>query len=262
MNKLFPVFAFFLVSSFNAQVGISTNSPLSTLDVAGDVVIRGELSVGGTDTEKGNPGLADQVLTSQGVGLAPTWKYVNVPFMENAQYKLINTYIKDDSTGIPSADLAGAASTPLLSSEGTVWSSSWKKIPGLSTQLEIKSAKNNVTYQLQMGVELKSNAASKTVGFTCGIFKNDVLVGLRADYVTTTGTNPIQNIYTLNFDEVNSAPKIYTIDVACRKTYTSDTTNNVISVGTNINNTYTGSNAFALKSFFKIDVAEIVTYTN
>lgn len=247
------------IASF-AQVGINTSSPNASLDVNGDVVLRNELRMGGTNLVNGNAGSVDQVLVSQGEGQVPVWKSVSVPFMENTQYKLINTYIKDDQVGL--VGLTGAATTPATSSikENITTSTTWKKIQGLSTQLEIKSDKNNTTYQLQTGVELVA-AANQTVGFICGIFKDNILVAIRPDKITSITTAPIQGIYTLNYTEANSLNGIYTMDVACRVTSTTSNAN-VISIGANTNNSNTGSNAFALKSFFKIDVAELVTYTN
>lgn len=260
VNKTLVVISIMSFISGFSQVGINTPSPNASLDVNGDVVLRNELRVNGTNSVNGSPGSVDQVLVSQGEGLAPVWKSVNVPFMENTQYKLINTYIKDDQVGL--AGLTGAATTPATSSikENISSSTTWKKIPGLSTQLEIKSDKNNTTYQLQTGVELVA-AANQTVGFICGIFKDNVLVAIRPDKITSVAAAPIQGIFTLNYTEANSPKGLFTMDVACRVTSTTANAN-VISIGVNTNNSNTGSNAFALKSFFKVDVAELVTYTN
>jgi hypothetical protein len=84
----------------NAQVGIGTTKPKSTLDVNGKTTLRKELRVGGTSSTIGSAGLNGQVLVSQGEGKSPVWKSINVPFMEEGQYKLINSYLSSDQTGI------------------------------------------------------------------------------------------------------------------------------------------------------------------
>lgn len=246
----------------NAQLGINTSKPKSTLDVNGDLFIRQEIRMGGTNTTAGNAGSVGQVLVSQGNGLPPAWRGVSVPFMEDKQYKLINTYLKSDQVGIASANLDGVATTPAVSSVGEKISTIWNKIPGLSFNLDVKSASNNITYQLQSGVELQTNATGKSVRYICGIFKNDLLVALRPDALTSIDSAPIEGIYTLNYTESNIPVGTYVIDVACRKIYTSDQTNNKLSIGVNILNTNNQSNAFALKSILKVDVAELVMYTN
>ncbi|WP_314241257.1 hypothetical protein [Empedobacter tilapiae] len=239
-----------------AQVGVNTNIPKSKLDVEGDVVIRGPLRVGGSDLIKGNAGEKDQVLVSQGEGKAPLWKYVKVPFMENGQYKLINTYVVDDDKGI--SDLSAPDNKP-LSNLGEQYTAAWHKISGLSTSIEIKAEENKVTYQLQAGIEA-STPTGNTVGevkFICGIFKNNILVALRPDKIQTlTIGTPIQYIYTLNYTEENAVKGIHKVEVACRR---KDGANHQFRVGTNISNS-TNSNSFALKSFLKIDLAELVTF--
>lgn len=260
LNKtLIMAFPLFFVNNY-AQVGIQTNAPNAMLDVNGDVLLRNELRTGGTDLVDGKPGGPDQVLVSQGEGSAPVWKSINVRFIENTQYKLINTYIKDDQIGLKS--LTGNATNPKTSSvgENITNSTTWKKIPGLSTEIEIKVDKNKITYQVQAGVELVANTG-ESVGFVCGIFKNNILAAIRPDNLAAVNTDPIQGLYTLNYTETDSSTGKFTMDVACRVTSTSNI-DNKLSIGVNTSDSNTGSNAFALKSFFKTDIAELVIFTN
>ena len=239
-----------------AQVGINTSKPISKLDVNGEVVLRGSLRIGGTDQVKGNAGQKDQVLVSQGVGNSPTWKYVNVPFMETGQYKLINTYVADDEVGIRTLTIADGIA---LSNIGDPYTTNWAKVAGLSTSMEIKSDENKITYQLQAGIEANTPTGTGVgeIKFICGIFKNGFLVALRPDKITTlTVGTPIQYIYTLNYTEENVIKGTHVIDVACRRI---EGAGHTFSIGTNTAGS-TNSNSFALKSFMKIDLAELVTF--
>ncbi|MNT71405.1 hypothetical protein D3C72_2098860 [compost metagenome] len=104
--------------------------------------------------------------------------------------------------------------------------------------------------------------------FLCGIFKDDKLIALRPDKITTAYSNtPTQYMFTLNYSEQNSPIGIYKMDVACRKVATTNV-NNYFSIGSNIP-TYqsgtvtvanTGSNSFALKSFFKTDITQLIIF--
>lgn len=93
MPALFLVFSFFS----NAQVGnvgVNTETPQSRLDVNGSIQLRNELQVNGT------AGTAGQVYFSQGNAALNDWKPVNIPFLEDGQYQLVNTYAKRDQLGI------------------------------------------------------------------------------------------------------------------------------------------------------------------
>ncbi|MCA6065973.1 hypothetical protein JI747_002210 [Chryseobacterium sp. RG1] len=266
------IVTFLMSLTMYSQVGINTTTPKSTLDVNGDLALRNALSTGGTDAVNGNPGSVDQVLVSKGAGQPPVWKYANIPFMENSQYKLINTYLKADQTGITTLSNTVAASAPVTSNLNEDFDpAKWVKIADLATPVEIKSSQNKVTYQFQTGVELVNKAvgSGSSVDFICGIFKNNKLVALRPDGITAVDNAPTQSIFTLNYTEENVAKGTYTVEVACRKIYSSDVANNYFRIGINIptygptpNVNNTSSNAFSLRSLFKIDIAELVTYTN
>lgn len=77
-----------------AQVGINTDTPQTTLDVNGNVQLRNELRI------NNDPGLPGQIYFSQGGSTVNNWRNVNVPFLEDSQYQLVNTYAKKDQLGI------------------------------------------------------------------------------------------------------------------------------------------------------------------
>ena len=252
-----------------AQVGVGTSTPNSTLDVNGKTTLRKELRVGGTSTQAGNAGTNGQVLVSQGAGLPPVWKTVNVTFVEEGQYKLVNSYLSTDQTGINTLSNGVLGDTVLRNSIGDDISDTskgrWVKIAALENTITIKNPKNKLVYNFQTGVEMKSTSSttSQNVSFACGVFRNGKLVAVRPDEISTTNNserNGIQEyIFTLNYTEQNVPAGSQKIEVACRKIETSNN-NAQFTVGRNISSTNTVSNTFTLESDFKIDVIEFVTY--
>lgn len=251
-----------------AQVGIGTSNPNALLDINGDVALRNELSLGGTDLLKGNPGETNQVLVSQGEGLPPTWKYVKAPFVEDGTYKLTNTYLAESEYGISNFSSGVAGDRVYTSSVGDIIDNKWTKIPNLTTQLDLKFAENKLVYQVQAGVEIVGANAGSTVKFLCGIFKNNKLIALRPDKITTAYSNtPTQYMFTLNYSEQNSPIGVYTMDVACRKIDSTDV-NDYFVIGSsiptyksgNVTVTNTSSNSFALKSFFKTEITQLIIF--
>ncbi|MCT2407834.1 hypothetical protein NZD88_09820 [Chryseobacterium antibioticum] len=259
----------FLSLSVNAQVGIGTTSPKSNLDVSGKTTLRKELRVGGTSAQIGSAGLNGQVLVSQGEGLPPVWKSLNVSFMEEGQYKLINSYLSSDQAGITDLSNGVAADNVYKNNVGDditdTSKGKWSKITGLENNFIIKNGKNRLTYQFQTGIEMKAPDAtvSQSITFTCGVFRNGKLVAVRPDKVVSnnnTEKSGIQDyIFTLNYTEQNVPIGGHKLEVACRKINTSNVTSQ-FAVGRNVSDTNTISNAFTLESIMKIDVIEYVTY--
>ncbi|WP_449388685.1 hypothetical protein [Chryseobacterium lineare] len=271
-KKIYNIVAGFIFAIHgNAQVGIKTDAPNATLDVNGATTLRKELRVGGTSTQVGNPGLNGQVLVSQGEGLPPIWKSLNVPLVEAGQYKLTNSYLFSDQVGI---------TTFPNDSNGTVYKNNvgddindtntglWVKLGALSNAIEIKNGNNRIAYQFQTGVEMRSPtpAISENVTFACGIFRNGKLVAVRADKVSSTnnvGKNGLQDyIFTLNYTEKDVAIGTHQIEVACRKIISSNT-GSAFSIGRNLANQTSDpyiSNPFILESEFKMDIIEFITY--
>jgi hypothetical protein len=243
-------------------VGIGTTAPKSTLDINGKTTLRKELRVGGTSDQVGNAGLNGQVLVSQGEGLPPVWKSLNVSFMEEGQYKLINSYLSSDQAGITADNVYknNVGDDIADTSKGK-----WVKIAGLENNFIIKNGKNRLTYQFQTGVEMKAPSAttSQSVTFTCGVFRNGKLVAVRPDKIVSNNNTEKQGIldyiFTLNYTEQNVPVGAQKLEVACRKINSSNLSSQ-FTVGRNVSDTNTVSNAFTLESVMKIDVIEYVTY--
>ncbi|WP_029297990.1 hypothetical protein [Chryseobacterium hispalense] len=268
-NKHKCIAGLFFSIALNAQVGISTKSPNAVLDVNGTTSLRKELRVGGTSTQVGSAGLNGQVLVSQGEGLPPVWKSLNVSFVEEGQYKLINSYLSSDQVGITSLSTGVAADGIYQSNVGDditdVAKGKWVKIAALENNITIKNNNNKLNYQFQTGIEIKAPSAtsSQNITFTCGVFRNGKLVAVRPDKISSNNNSEKQGlqdyIFTLNYTEQNVPVGNQKIEVACRK-IDSSSLNSEFTIGRNISNSNTISNSFTLESVFKVDVIEFVTY--
>ncbi|AZA81693.1 hypothetical protein C1637_03710 [Chryseobacterium lactis] len=269
MKKIIYCTAGFLSFFANAQVGIGTPKPKSTLDVNGKTTLRKELRVGGTSTQAGNAGLNGQVLVSQGEGKSPVWKSLNVSFMEEGQYKLINSYLSSDQTGIITLSNGVAGDNVYKNSVGDDITDGakgkWVKIAGLENNFTIKNGKNRLTYQFQTGIEMKApvSTTSENVRFACGVFRNGKLVAVRPDRVASNNNSEKEGlmdyIFTLNYTELNVPVGIQKLEIACRKITTSNS-NSQFSIGRDVQSSNGAANAFTLESTMKIDVIEYVTY--
>ncbi|ATN07534.1 hypothetical protein EGY07_19360 [Chryseobacterium indologenes] len=270
MRKIiFCCAAGFLSFYAHAQVGIGTTKPKSVLDVNGKTTLRKELRVGGTSTQAGSAGLNGQVLVSQGEGKAPVWKSLNVSFMEEGQYKLINSYLSSDQIGIASLSNGVAGDNVYKNSVGDditdATKGKWAKIGGLETTFTIKNGRNRLTYQFQTGVEMKAptSTISDNVRFACGVFRNGKLVAVRPDRVASNNNSEkggLQDyIFTLNYTELNVPVGVQKLEIACRKITTSNS-GSQFAIGRDVASSNGASNAFTLESTMKIDVIEYVTY--
>lgn len=247
----------------SAQVGIETESPQSDLDVNGDVTIRQELRLKGTPTTQGNPGQIGQVLFSQEGSNEPTWKFVNVPFIEEGQIQLKYSFAVVDEIGIEFP--TGPGDLNELNALGTTLNSSWTEIPGLRTNIEVQKPVNKVSILFQSGVEMPNTYnpevdAKYYVRYACGIFQNDVLVALRSDQVNSLNNKNAKNqgLFTLSYVLSNVPEGNHVYKVACRKIKTSTGGSYALAIGKPLSSGTQIANNFMLSSNLKIDVMEYV----
>ncbi|SEM57872.1 hypothetical protein SAMN05421856_104288 [Chryseobacterium taichungense] len=270
-KKTYSLFAgVLLFIQTNAQVGIKTASPNATLDVNGATTLRKELRVGGTSTQVGNSGLNGQVLVSQGEGLPPAWKSLNVPLVETGQYKLTNSYLFSDQNGITTFTNSGDGiyKSNVGDDISDTNTGKWIKLGAVANAIEIKNGNNRITYQFQTGVEMRApvSTTSENITFACGVFRNGKLVAVRPDKISSnnnSGKNGLQDyIFTLNYTEQDVPVGTHQIEVACRKINSSNP-NSAFAIGHSLV-TQTGdpyvSNNFILESEFKMDIIEFITY--
>jgi hypothetical protein len=116
--------------------------------VNGKTTLRKELRVGGTSAQVGDPGLNGQVLVSQGEGLPPVWKSLNVSFMGEGQYKLINSYLSSDQSGITTLSDGVAGDNVYKNTVGDyitdISKGKWNKITGLKITLSLKTGRTGL----------------------------------------------------------------------------------------------------------------------
>lgn len=247
--------------SINAQVGINTETPQTTLDVNGSMQLRKDLSVGGSAGLTGSSGNYGQVIISEGKELNPKWKNTKVPFLEDGQYQLINSHSQIDQSGISFP--AGAAVGGNISNTGETLNSNWTVIDGLTTVINVKSSENKISLIFQAGVELSQTSSSnQNVKFICAAFFNNVLRALRADQIDAiSGKQKNQSLYTLAYTVLDLPVENYEVKLACRKI---STTNNDLRLAVGRNSEGAGTqqtNPFTMQSVLKIDLIEKVNYT-
>lgn len=263
INKFkFLPFLFFCIT-INAQVGINTTTPQSTLDVNGDITLRNELRVGGTKTVDGNPGTANQILVSQGDNVTPQWKTSKLGFFEQDEYRITESNATFDEVGIDFGNtsvgdgVATSAFGQSISSTNPVWT----EIPLLASGFNIKNTFNRTNFLFQTGLEMSNvgTTAGAFVRFTCGIFIDDQLRAIRADQINGINNKGAKNqsIFTLSYTVNNLAAGPHTVKVACRR-IASSTTGYHFAIGrTTTDGTQTVNN-FMLRSILKFDVSEQV----
>lgn len=274
----------FFTAVLNAQVGINTSAPKSTLDVNGTLTLRNELRVGGTKTVTGNPGTNNQILVSQGDNVTPEWRTSKLGFYEMDEYRVTGSDAKINNTGLDFSNtvinpvyetseindpFGGSATAPLKPS--------WTEIPlkanntaaNTVTTFKINNAVNKIDFVFQTGVEM-SNTGTTTdqfVRYACGIFIDNQLKAVRADQINgVVGKGQKnQSIFTLKYVVenlpvkalVNGVRPSYDVKVGCRR-ITSSTPGYFFAIGRTTTDGTQVANNFMMKSVLKFDVTEQV----
>lgn len=156
-----------LVSSFySAQVGINTPTPQKTLHVNGSLQLTGELNVGGNSNTAGSSGSVGQVLSSNGIGSAVSWKALNTisGTISSANYIQGTTALTINQGN--TADVPGVTIT--LTVPAGVTQTFLFTILGYATLIDSNSSQG-VFSLLQNGVKISSAFASKAGNFPGGV---------------------------------------------------------------------------------------------
>lgn len=245
----------FFVTFIYSQVGINNNTPISDLDVNGDVTLRGGLYLDGSDTEKGNPGVAGQVLVSSGAGSPPRWQRLNIPDSEEFKHYLIynNTYDDEVGAGFSSTETSGVV--PYVKGTALSSLSNWKPISGLSGNFEIFSNENKTYFTFETVAQITSSLISEAVEYACGIFVDGKLEGVRTNTLAQTGSavNTFQTMTMLLVTESLSKGN-HTVNVACTRRANYNTSAN-LGIGRSVASS--NLNNFMSRSTLKIEVFEI-----
>jgi hypothetical protein len=239
------------------QMGINTNAPNATLDVNGDVNVRGKIYLGGTDTTLGSPGVTDQVLVSSGPGQPPKWLKLNIPDGEEQFYLIYNDTF-EDNTGVQFSSSENTGHQ--IYTRGTLLSSltNWKKIPGMTQTFQVYSEENKVYFTFETVAQIATLGSGDFLDateFACGIFVDGRLEGVRVNSVEQPSvaygsfvTNTMLHV------SENVSVGTHTLDVACTRRQNYDNTYD-IGIGRGVNST--NLNNFMAKSTMKVEVFEI-----
>ncbi len=249
-----------------AQVGIGTENPRTTLDVNGDLNIRKDLKVRGTNSTNGNPGTSGQVLVSSGPNAAPQWKSIKVPFALDGEYQLVSTELKYDLDGINFGQNNNNNSSYNISRIGdpiTGTTPSWSQISGLETNILVEQTGNTLNLVFQTGAESNSVGSPTTnilVRYMCGIFQNNELVAFRGDELLDVHRKSTNNygIYTLSYSVDDLPLGTHNFKVACRRIQTTSGTYQ-FAIGRTVQNSNV-SNNFMMQSILKVELLEPVIY--
>lgn len=283
-TKYKSLFFFLLFVTFNAQVGINTTSPKSTLDVNGTITLRNELRVGGTKTTTGNPGTANQILVSQGDNVAPVWKTSKLGFYEVDEYRITQSDAKINETGINFSNTVVSPvyqtsdiNDPFAGASGATPKPAWSELPmkansaasATATTFKIDNPVNKVDFVFQTAVEMSNTGAAtdQFVRYACGIFIDNQLKAVRADQINGVVGKGQKNqaIFTLKYvvenlpvkPLVNGVRPTYDVKVGCRR-ITSSTAGYFFAVGAPTTDGTQVVNNFMMKSILKYDVTEQV----
>ncbi|MBL3548854.1 hypothetical protein [Chryseobacterium sp. KMC2] len=259
MNRKWTIVAvIFLSFCVKGQVGINTETPEKDLDINGDISLRREFRVGGNEFIQGDPGQYGQVLVSRGTNEPPQWKFLNIPFLEDSEIKLQQSYAVKDETGIDF--LTGEGDGNYIGILDEPLTEAWKKITDLKTIIEVGRAKNKVALFFQTGVEMSYVNGATHTRYICGVFMDNQLKAVRGDQINlfSAKTANHQSLFTLIYTLDNAPVGVHTIEVACRKTFT-DAPTASFAIGKTASSTVAAiTNNFMLKSNLKIDIMEYI----
>lgn len=229
MNKIFLIALLLLGISGNAQIGVNTATPVNMLDINGDLNVRQEIRVGGTDSQKGSAGDAGSIFHNSADLSTNDWKNIKVADgLTSMSLFSMNTVA--DKTG---AVFSGSNGSTSPYAENAALSSAWTVLPGAVDIFSITKATNKVAFTFQTTAQKTSNGAS-SISFACGIFVDDKLKAVRTDVLL--GDDGTNKIFNLNATLVNLTPKNnYSVKVACTKRSLNSGT---LGIGTAVNTTY------------------------
>lgn len=269
----------------SAQIRISSNPNLipsdpQELTVDGSITIRDKIYVGGSDNTLGNPGKPGQLLVSQGEGLPPKWRTLNVPSIEAGFFYLIynNAFTDYNSGGNDGPTDAGEGldiSNSNVSSNNGPYNAltarnntifqNFQTIDNLTKNFQVYSANNQVYITFEAMAQIASNGEGQGVEFSCGIFAGGstpatrTLRGMRRITLQQT-TNP--SVF-VTFTQIALADGLgigtHTVEVACKRNANLSSYNGVLRIGRsavdNLNN-------FVTKSSLKVEVYEAPSQFN
>lgn len=245
MNKIFITILSLFSIGLCAQVGINTSTPVGTLDINGDLNVKNELRIGGTNTVKGDAGAAGTIFHHNANLSVNDWKSIKVADGQGSM-SIFSVNTLTDQTG---ATFSGANGLTSPYVENSAIDNTWTVLSGTQDTFSISSSTNKVVFLFQTTAQKTGNGSSSS-GFACGIFLDDLLKAVRTDVVL--GTDGSYKIFNLNATLSNIVPKNnYSVKVACTKRNLNSGT---LGIGTPVNATYL--NAAMANSVFTTSILQ------
>lgn len=259
-TKKIIIFIFFLTAHLvvHAQLGINTKTPLATLDVQGNLGIRNRIYLGGSNTVLGMLGDVGTVMVSQGPAKSPVWKMIRRPPFDPFLYTIFNNEAAETEAGLTLGNTVSGYDLNTLNQ--TLSSYNGTVIAGLTKTFEIDNPDNVALLSFETISHLQSNTINSGVDFSCGIFVDDQLKGVRV-YTLNQPSTAQYPFYT--FDMVVSATNLsvgnHEAKVACKRRANINNFTSNIGIGKAVNSNL---NDFMTKSSLVVETYEKPNMTN
>lgn len=258
-NNNIYILLLLLFSGFaNSQTGINTETPRARLDIQGNLSIRNRIFLGGTDTVDGSLGDVGTVLVSQGVNNPPVWKLIRRPDFNPFLYTIFNNAAAETQSGITFG--TAVSGSQLHTVNQTLTSFAGTEITALQRDFQIDNSQNIAFLSFETIAHLQSSDQYRAADFSCGIFVDNLLKGLRVFTLDQSGsaTNPF---YT--FDLIVSANNLtvgsHTAKVACKKRENINGFSGQLGIGSAVSGNL---NNFMTKSSLVVETYEKPSTTN
>lgn len=258
MRTKLILFTFILcinTSIAQVRVGINTDSPQETLDVDGNIVFRGPIRVGGSDTSPGDCGEPGQYLVGQSDGTAK-WTTLNIPKVKKGNYYLYSTFLQDDQKGVIIPEGSAPEGTTVQKGESI---NDWYIMEGLTMDIEVPEiipsteetkALNTISASFQ--TESMSTEAGGVIAI--GLFIDGELELAGSTMIIGGGyANPTQTIYLRSMIEDISGGT-HKIQVGAKRLHSTETA--PIAVGVNIPEA-TSISPFMMQSALVLDILSL-----
>ncbi len=261
-----------------AQVAISSNpnyTPPAGVDLSvdGSITVRDKIYAGGDGSTLGDPGKAGQVLVSQGPGLPPKWRTLNIPNIEeNAFYLIYNEPFTDYTNDGNEANegivlgATGLTDNAPYNYDATLTNTGFTTINGLTKPFTVNTPNASQVYITFEAVVQINNTGTQWHGadFACGIFVDDKLKGVRrmSMQAPTTAGGAFMT-YTQIALVGDLGQGTYTAKVGCKRLLNLSGYNSTLGIARQVYTPVnTNLNNFMAKTSLKIEVYEIPNMDN
>lgn len=252
-KKYISVVIMMVINGFAfSQVGINTATPRARLDIQGNLSVRNRIYLGGSDTVNGLLGDVGTVLVSQGANNPPVWKLIRRPDFDPFLYTIFNNVAAETINGITFTSTTAGSEIHTLNQ--TLTSFGGTQITELQKDFQIENQENISILTFETIAHMNSNAVNSAVEFSCGVFIDDLLKGIR---VYTLNQSGAANFPFYTFDMVVAVNNLtianHTAKVACKRRGNFNSFTGTLGIGKAVN---TNLNDFMTKSSLVVETYE------